>query len=176
MGANKWYAGNLMHGRDYRSGAGGFIHGFRYLINAQVNYVLTKHYGRECPKQVFAGRDALKRHVISRIQNSSALYQMHGHMRDIIVQDPQTTGYIYVKEIPRYWVKEVLTACGIQPRGVCHCEVGFDYGHTDEVPGAWDFDFMFKEERESQKPSLFLHPVVVAVDSSGQQTHFHGDE
>ena len=30
-----WYAGALMHGHDYRQSAGGFVHGFRYLVRAQ---------------------------------------------------------------------------------------------------------------------------------------------
>mmetsp|Transcript_68204 Transcript_68204/g.134737 ORF Transcript_68204/g.134737 Transcript_68204/m.134737 type:complete len:588 (-) Transcript_68204:14-1777(-) len=173
---NKWYAGNLMHGRDYRSGAGGFIHGFRYLINAQVNFILAKHYERPYPSLHLADDASLKSHVNSRFQNSSALYQMHGHMRDIVVRHPSGSGYLYVEQIPRYWVHESLALLGVQQRPACHMEVGFDYGHTSEVPGPWDFSLMFSEEREDRNPPLFLHPVMVAVDASSAQTHFHGGE
>ena len=38
---NAWYAGSLMHGADWKQSAGGFVHGFRYLIRAQAR---SSHY------------------------------------------------------------------------------------------------------------------------------------
>ena len=29
---NKWFSGSIMHAADFRKSAGGFIHGFRYLV------------------------------------------------------------------------------------------------------------------------------------------------
>ena len=40
-----WYAGALMHGLDWRKSAGGFVHGFRYLIRAQARFMLARDYG-----------------------------------------------------------------------------------------------------------------------------------
>ena len=45
---NAWYAGALMHGRDYQISAGGFIHGFRYLVRSQSRFILARDYGVRC--------------------------------------------------------------------------------------------------------------------------------
>jgi hypothetical protein len=165
-GARGWYAGALMHGRDFRRSAGGFVHGFRYLVRAQVRYVLARDFGVDWPVTVLPDAEAAVAHALSRIQESSGLYQMQGELVDVIV--PQGDGedgcaiggaivgsggsgggecgggnggtFLYIEEVPRHWVEEALQL--FLPTGRIRgprCEVALEYGEAlddPEHPGA----------------------------------------
>jgi hypothetical protein len=49
---NMFFAGNLMHGRDYRRSSGGFIHGFRYLARSLVHVVALRRHQTPWPSEV----------------------------------------------------------------------------------------------------------------------------
>ena len=75
-----------MHGADWKRSAGGFVHGFRYLVRAQARFMLTRDYGVSAwPTHQFADIRAVAEHALSRIQNSSALYQMQSELIDVVV-------------------------------------------------------------------------------------------
>ena len=104
---SKWYAGAAMHGIDYLQSAGGFVHGFRYLVKAQVRHILRRHYGQPWPSTSFeCFRDAVK-HATKRIQESSGLYQMNAVLVDVLVPLDDGTVLFY-PEVPKPWLAEEL--------------------------------------------------------------------
>lgn len=78
-----YFAGTLTHSRDFRKTAGGFIHGFRYVIRAAHRMMEASHHGVPWPSERISGGPALEDKLLSRVQRSSGLYQMFGHMRDV---------------------------------------------------------------------------------------------
>jgi thioredoxin reductase len=79
-----YFAGTIMHYRDYRKYTSGFIHGFRYNVRRLAEDVACKlnpELGYE--NYIVAGdRDSLTEDVIQRINNSSAIWQQPGFMCD----------------------------------------------------------------------------------------------
>jgi len=194
----KWYSGCLMHSLDYGKSAGGFIHGFRYLVRAQFRYIRARFYGYEWPKityptilddagirakyiELYGDDDDLsvdiaKKHeqytnmqrivdmdqrkdvihrIISRVQNSSALYQMQEVLFDVVdLSNTEKEGIVYYEEVPRAWINEVVPF-------VCRkcLLVGLQYSNKD----VWNFELMFDESRFNRDPGLFLHPVFIAI-------------
>ena len=85
------FAGALTHERDYKRGAGGFIHGFRYTARAltrKLNHLLPKDAPGSTPwpsvdltRQEFASGD----HMLTRINEMAGPYQMFSELCDLIV-------------------------------------------------------------------------------------------
>ena len=109
---NRWYAGCLMHSADFRKSAGGFIHGFRYLVRAQFRHIQAAYFGAKWPSVVYpkggdggdggeGDEEAAFDRAISRIQDSSGLYQMSDFLHDVLVfnADGSTTYYEEVPEV-----------------------------------------------------------------------------
>ncbi len=100
---NLFFIGALMHGIDYKQSAGGFIHGFRYLIK----HFFHTHYDGKLDIVKFNAKPitSLVDHMIYRMNNSSALYQMYGQIVDIFVWDPDTKDIIYINGVHREFLK-----------------------------------------------------------------------
>lgn len=96
---NDWYAwtsnpsihfvGWLMHERDFRQGAGGFLSGYRYLIRNLVNHVLTEDQqsgDRHYPRSILTLDEAARRAVV-RCQTADDLIVMQDGvvLRDAMV-------------------------------------------------------------------------------------------
>lgn len=92
---NLFFIGSLMHSFDYKKSSGGFIHGFRYLIDnfVKINYLNFTHLN-------FKNLSHLTSHCYKRINISSALYQMHGQLCDIFYLDDSNSQFIYYEQIP----------------------------------------------------------------------------
>jgi thioredoxin reductase len=90
---NLFFIGSLMHSFDYKKSSGGFIHGFRYLIDnfVKINYL------NFTPLQ-FNNLSQLTSHSYKRINISSALYQMHGQLCDVFYLDDNQ--FTYYEQIP----------------------------------------------------------------------------
>jgi len=123
---NRWYAGCLMHSADFRKSAGGFIHGFRYLVRAQFRHIQAAYFGTKWPSVVYGGEgdegdegdeEAAFDRAISRIQDSSGLYQMSDFLHDVLVfnADGSTTYYEEVPEVRRERQRDNHTVplCGV---------------------------------------------------------------
>jgi thioredoxin reductase len=98
-----FFIGSLMHGPDHKKSSGGFIHGFRYLIQHffHINYDgkldIVKFNSNSVP--------ALVNHIIYRINNSSAIYQMYGQLADIFIWDPVKKDIVYMNGVHREFIQ-----------------------------------------------------------------------
>lgn len=88
---NIFFIGSLMHSLDYKKTAGGFIHGFRYLIKQFVNSTfninstykefLFNNYNIDNIDKISI---EITNYIINRINISSDIYQMPGTIGDIL--------------------------------------------------------------------------------------------
>lgn len=97
---NLYFIGSLMHSLDFKKSSGGFIHGFRYLIQHFFNYNYTKIHNI----YKFSNVNLLIDHILYKINNSSALYQMYGVLSDIFFLD-NDNNYLYFNNVPKNFVK-----------------------------------------------------------------------
>eukprot|EP01043_Picozoa_sp_COSAG02_P067894 COSAG02_NODE_11074_length_1800_cov_1.309818_2_plen_323_part_00 len=119
-----YYAGTLMHGNDFKKSAGGFIHGFRYLVRAQHRILELRNHGVLWPgsevmqlagladktKQMFQ----LGQRLLPRVSEMSGPYQMFGQLLDLYVltvhKGSDTPVVIRYEEVPKAFVAELMTA------------------------------------------------------------------
>jgi thioredoxin reductase len=161
-----FFIGSLMHSHDFKRGSGGFIHGFRYLIR----YFFQLHYTKKYDVKVLKDETALVDHIIKRINTSSSLYQMYGHMCDIISYNKKTGGFIIHENMTVFsfpghlFLDETLT----------YFVLTFEYG--PKVMNISQFgDKVSRLGKESN--STLLHPVLKVYD--GKRTfldEIHFDE
>ena len=114
-----YFAGAQMHGRDYKRGNNGFIHGFRYSVRA------LHHWIEQEVEQIFWpaiwGSDEpweLTRRIHDRIRTSSGLYQMFGVMCDVFIFSEgghtsnqrfrEPVGTAHIREIPCDAVPDII--------------------------------------------------------------------
>lgn len=155
----KWYAGALMHAQDYRRSAGGFIHGYRYLVRAQFKFFMQRHHGVPWPRHTFEHPKPLFEHVVDRVRNASGIYQMSTQLWDVIVPVVSPAGlpvWEYLEEVPIRWIREALRITEAEADGLVVTVVGFQY-EAEKEP--WPFELMFQKERQGK----FLHPTIMAT-------------
>jgi len=146
-----WYSGVLTHGLDYQLSAGGFIHGFRYMIRAQLRR-MQEMLGE---KNGFAQRsypdlETCVAALVKRLQQSAGLYQMQGVLFDVVwPTEGGHSSWAHVEEVPVAWLKTALPTCA----GRACVAVGFAY---PEQGKAWDFEELFLSKRIGR----FLRPVT----------------
>ena len=97
---NLYFIGSLMHSFDYKKSSGGFIHGFRYLIK----HFFNMNYDDDFDSAAFnlAKPDditILSDHILHKLNNSSAMYQMYGEMGDLICYNVAKKKAIYYNDV-----------------------------------------------------------------------------
>eukprot|EP01065_Artemidia_motanka_P038481 TRINITY_DN47334_c0_g1_i1.p1 TRINITY_DN47334_c0_g1~~TRINITY_DN47334_c0_g1_i1.p1 ORF type:complete len:630 (+),score=169.13 TRINITY_DN47334_c0_g1_i1:46-1890(+) len=81
-----FFAGNLMHSRDYRRSSGGFIHGFRYLAKALPHVIALRLRQAPWPADsVDCDLEPLRQLLHQRVKTASGMYQMFGQFGDVFV-------------------------------------------------------------------------------------------
>ena len=146
---NRWFAGSLMHSLDFRESAGGFIHGFRYLVRTQFHHVRAAHFGVPYPSTEFSAFGDAAKLAKERIQDSSGLYQMSNFLVDLIVIRADDSA-VYYKEIPKPWVSQFTKGA----KGAISIKLMFSNKE------AWNWDLQWDERRALRPEGLFIHPVV----------------
>lgn len=101
---NLFFIGSLMHSLDHKKSSGGFIHGFRYLIEFFHN-INIKNRLISC-KFPLNNIMNLTEFISYRINNCSALYQMYGVLCDFFTIDYENNLINYFKEVPLNFIKE----------------------------------------------------------------------
>ena len=175
---NVFYGGAIMHGRDYKKSAGGFVHGFRYNIRTQIQHILARDFAVKRPfEDNFGGSTDLFMKILDRIQNSSGLYQMQDYLVDLVVVEDYTNEFNndgivlrYYEEIPEEWImsKENDFNC----RTNSCMTIKFAYGQRE----MWDYELLWKTERYRQDPGLFLHPVISGYYKGEKVVEEHAKE
>ena len=184
-----YFAGTVAHGPDWRQAAGGFIHGFRYTAKALARILQTKLDGVDWPSQyVQLEPAAVIEHVRERINHASSLYQMVGHVADVILfpapDDEVQDEVEYLMDVPVGYAREHLV-----PKDRAALVVTFEYGPkkpgaerpSSSTPGR----DVFRQARTPFAPgngdwvgvSEFLHPVFrfhlpESVENATRSQHF----
>ena len=86
---NLYFIGTIGHSLDKKKSSGGFIHGFRYLIQffLRINYDIPFIKTFIPYNNDFSCYDILKNKIVTRINTASSIYQMFGVITDIFYYD-----------------------------------------------------------------------------------------
>ncbi len=146
-----YFAGALMHMRDYKKTTSGFIHGFRYNVRTLVRLLEARYHGRPLPRRPVADTvEGLSDAVLERVNRSSALWQQFGFLCDVIVV-PEEGGAEYIEEVPVDYVHD--GELGLNPH---YYVVTLEFGKIVGDP----FNVERNPDPAYANESTFLHPVV----------------
>lgn len=147
-----YFAGVLMHMRDYKHKQSGFIHGFRYNVQALQQILDEKYHSQPIPYQAVAPTAAsLLEVIVQRVNTSSALWQQTGFLCDTIVlpQDSQTAARYY-PQLPTEYIHDSKLAHGQ------YFTVSLEFGSKQADP----FSIQRHPDPHQADDSAFLHPVI----------------
>ena len=166
---NLFFIGALMHSIDYKKSSGGFIHGFRYLIKNFINI----NYNIPYEINTFDKNDVIKisEYIYNKINSSSALYQMYGHICDFFYYD-------YLKKEIIYYNNVNLTSVYskyIDYNSDIFMILTLEYG-SDNIT---DFTKLGKKMSSigSEAKANLLHPIITVVTKANKMIdRIHFDE
>lgn len=102
-----YFAGVLMHMRDYKKKQSGFIHGFRYNIQTLYHLLEHKYQNQDLPNYpVAVNAKSLTEAVLNRVNTNSGLWQQSGYLCDVITIPEQGEAARYYQELPTDHVPE----------------------------------------------------------------------
>jgi len=154
-----YFAGTLMQMRDFKKTTSGFIHGFRYNVQALHRIFEQKYHNLEWPhRQIDPLPEALVGVVIKRLNTSSALWQQVGFLCDVIIVPGQGEDARYYEDVPTDYVHS--SALGKEEH---YYLVTFEYG-----PDYMEYPFNFNRYVEPSQAHLNpqLHPVIRRYEGS----------
>uniref|UniRef100_A0A6Q2WX33 FAD-dependent oxidoreductase domain containing 2 n=1 Tax=Esox lucius TaxID=8010 RepID=A0A6Q2WX33_ESOLU len=151
--------GTASHSRDYRSSAGGFIHGFRYTVRA-VHRVLEQRYHSNYWPSIKLSVSQLQSWLLRRVNEASGPYQMFGVLGDIILL--RGSHCEYLEEFPIQALPQFSSLSGhrVSKHGLLVLILQYGLNPTDSLgPG--------RAESEWTRAwrSNFLHPVLYYYDT-----------
>lgn len=147
---NLYFIGALGHSLDFKKSSGGFIHGFRYLIQFFYRF----HYQKGFPNQVFpkAERKGLISHILKRINTASSLYQMYGYLCDFFYVSDETI--VYVSDI----IQDYAGSPDHRITGSFSFLLSLEYGE-DRITDIYKMGQKVSDLGTESKSTL-LHPVL----------------
>lgn len=153
-----YFVGALMHMRDYKKKQSGFIHGFRYNIQA-LHYILElKYHNQEWPfKPLDPTPKSLMEAIINRVNITSGLWQQTGFLCDLIVIPGEGKAAQYYKDVPTDYVRDSKLG---QHEHYYTITLEFGLERIDESPDPFAIARIHKDDTGSAPLSTGIHPII----------------
>ncbi|BAY93169.1 MULTISPECIES: NAD(P)-binding domain-containing protein [unclassified Tolypothrix] len=153
-----YFAGILMHMRDFKKKQSGFIHGFRYNIRALYQILSYKYHNQELPYQsIPLNPESLTEAIIRRANQSSALWQQTGFLCDLIIVSKDDSTVKYYQDLPIDYVRESELGEHEHYYTVT-LEFGLDIIFSSPDPLA--VERIHKDDVERAALSSGIHPII----------------
>lgn len=153
-----YFAGVLMHMRDYKKKQSGFIHGFRYNIQALHRIFERKYHQQEWPAQRLNMQpEALTKAILNRVNTSSALWQQTGFLGDLATVSDRNKVIEYYEDIPIDYVHDSDFG-----QYDCYYTVTLEFGQAvmTKTPDPFAIARVHKDDAANSAQSAFIHPVI----------------
>ncbi|XP_029014406.1 FAD-dependent oxidoreductase domain-containing protein 2 [Betta splendens] len=150
--------GTASHSRDYRSSAGGFVHGFRYTARAVHRVLEQRYHGNRWPSITLLTTQLLS-WILKRVGEASGPYQMFEVLGDVILL--RGSHCDYVEEFPIQALPQFSSLSGHEVSSHGLLVLVMQYGKKK-------IDYLGRSRAETDWTkawrSNFLHPVLYFYD------------
>jgi thioredoxin reductase len=148
---NLFFIGALMHGLDYRQSSGGFVHGYRHLINyfTKVNYNISFNVHHIKFTKNLKCYDELEEKILNRINNASSIYQMHGVLGDMFYFDEKDKQLVYIEDVYLNEVENMASKLNLLYFNVIYLKIRDQKEHS-----------LHKIDEFNEFDPLFIHPEI----------------
>ena len=153
-----YFAGVLMHMRDFKKKQSGFIHGFRHNIRALYHILEQKYQNKDLPSQnISLTPEKIVDAIIKRVNVSAGLWQQTGFLCDVIVVSNEDKYAQYYQELPTDYVHDRELGKSNHYNTIT-LEFGLDIFKANKNPFA--IERVHKENIEAASESAFVHPII----------------
>ena len=152
-----YFAGILMHMRDFKKKQSGFIHGFRYNIQTLHRILEAKFHNKPLPSQIVKlSPKAITDFIIDRVNISSSLWQQTDYMCDLITISENRQEANYYDELTKDYIHESELG-----QHTHFYTVSLEFGESvANVPDPFAIARVHKEDAFNSSHSEFIHPVI----------------
>ncbi len=163
-----YFIGTLSQARDYKKTASGFIHGFRYNVEALHKILNAKYYNQplnglsiECDPEL------LTYAMIERINQSSSIWQQFGFMCDVVIISEDNKIATYYESLPVDYVHNSILG-----KNSHYYTITLNYTTLEKnLPlSEQGEDFVINPD---QNPRQFLHPIIRRFSGSKVVAEHH---
>lgn len=160
-----YFIGTLTQMRDFKKTMSGFIHGFRYNVQALDRILAGKYHGKTWPSQQLAAQpEALAERVIQRINTSSAMFLQPGFFCDVLVVPQEGTPHYY-EDVPVDYLHESVLGSHDS-----YYAISLEYGDFSQVD---PFNIDRDPDPEKAHLTAYLHPIVRHFAGSSLIDEYH---
>ena len=153
-----YFAGVLMHMRDFKKKQSGFIHGFRHNIRALHHILEQKYQNNNLPSQTIRlTPEKIVDAIIKRVNVSAGLWQQTGFLCDAIVISNKNQYAQYYQEFPTDYVHDSELGKNNHYYTIS-LEFGLDIFKANKNPFA--IERIHKQDIEAASESAFIHPII----------------
>ncbi|MCA9130406.1 MAG: NAD(P)-binding domain-containing protein [Planctomycetales bacterium] len=163
-----YFIGTLMQMRDYKKTTSGFIHGFRYNVQAFSNLLSQKYHDVDWPYVTLPlEATRLCEHFLSRVNGSSALWQQQSFLGDVCVVQPDGSVRYYegmpIAYLQKHFVDEdkrcfVLT---------------LEFGTMAHDEDPFKVNRIRRDNVAKAAASTFLHPAIREYEFGAKVSEHH---
>ncbi len=150
-----YFVGTLMQMRDYKKYMSGFVHGFRYNIQALSHILAWKYHQENLPNQKLEiTPEIISKAIINRVNVTSALWQQPGFLCDVIVVPNAGEQAQYYEDLPVDYVREKMMLSGND-----YFLITLEYG-PKKAADPFNVERIERTNKEQAELSNFLHPII----------------
>lgn len=165
---NMFFVGTLMQMRDYKKSTSGFIHGFRYNVQAFSKLLAEKFHETAWPstEHDFASEELAER-LLSRVNGSSALWQQQSFLGDCIVVGDDNRIQYYEGMPIAYLQKHIVDKdkrCFV---------LTLEFGTTSQDVDPFKVNRIRKDNVAKAASSTFLHPAIREYENGAKVSEHH---
>ncbi|MDY6938978.1 MAG: NAD(P)-binding domain-containing protein [Cyanobacteriota bacterium] len=161
---NLYFAGTMMHSRDYKKTMSGFVHGFRYNVAALAQILKVKNHRIEWPcYEIPAKVDEIVDNIFRRINLSSAMFLQPGYFGDVMVRNDRK--FQYYDDMAMDYVLE-----GEIGKSQSFYTITLEYGNSSGYElMTVDRDIEWKNAHQTG----YLHPIIRYYEKGVLQREHH---
>lgn len=160
-----YFAGTLMHSRDFKKSFSGFVHGFRYNIRCLARLLEHKHEAKPLHFDAFELNQAsLVSTIIDRVCISSSMFQQPAFIADLMVFDPDNASVQHFQELSVDYIRDNAAFADKS-----YFMITMEYGKLGENEDPFDIN---RHPSEGSK-SVFIHPVIRFFSAGEYVDEYH---
>lgn len=152
-----YFAGVLMHMRDFKKKQSGFIHGFRHNIQALHQILECKYHQQVWPSDCISATSlAITQAILNRVNSSAGLWQQTGFLCDVVVVDEATQTAQYYRDLSRDYV-----ASSEFGQSAHYYVVTLEFGeNVGDILDPFSINRVNKDDASNAEASEFIHPII----------------
>lgn len=152
-----YFAGVLMHMRDFKKKQSGFIHGFRHNIQTLHHILECKYHQQAWPSDLISATPAaITQAVLTRVNSSAGLWQQTGFLCDVVVVDEETQTARYYRDLSRDYVESSWFG-----QRAHYYVVTLEFGESvADVVDPFSINRVHKDDASNAAASEFIHPII----------------